>query len=235
MTNAGSSQSPKPNSQPDAPVTAVLVDDHTVILDCLQPLLERSVKGFKVVGTASDGTKAVDVVRNLRPSIVVMDIDLPGMGSFDAARQMLAESPNLRILFLSGHQHDEYIEQALRVGASGYVVKHDRMDAVIEAVKTIIAGNVYYSPSIVERLTVRPDGNMTLDRPVSTRLSQLSERERQVLIMLARGESVKRVAAALKLAYKTVDKHKVSLMKKLDIHDRVELCRFAVRERLIEA
>lgn len=234
MTQSNPVNALKPHPGSDV-ITVVLVDDHTIILDCLQPQLEKTVKGLKVVGTASDGTKAIETVRQLRPNIVVMDIDLPGMGSFDAARQMRAEFPDLKILFLSGHQHDEYIEQALRVGASGYVVKHDRVDAVSDAIRTIIAGNVYYSPSVVERLTVRPDGGMTIERPVTTRLSQLSERERQVLIMLARGESVKRVAAALKLAYKTVDKHKVSLMKKLDIHDRVELCRFAVRERLIEA
>jgi DNA-binding NarL/FixJ family response regulator len=229
-----SATSPAPAGDARA-VSVVLVDDHQFILDCLRPVLEKNVPGLKVIGTASDATVAITTCKTLRPNIVVMDIDLPGMGCFEAAATIMAACPETAVMFLSAHSHDEYIEQALRIEARAYVVKRDSLDSLVDAVKTVLAGGVYYSPTVIERLTVEPGGKVSLDRPVSTRLAMLSERERQVLIMLAKGESVKRVALALKLAYKTVDKHKVSLMKKLDIHDRVELCRFAVRERLIEA
>lgn len=224
-----------PAPDPTRAVSVLLVDDHQFILDCLGPLLEKNVQGLKVVGTASDGTVAVAQAKALKPSIVIMDIDLPGMGSFDAANEITQSCPDTQVMFLSAHQHDEYIERALKVRARAYVVKKDSMSSIVDAVKTVLSGAMYYSPSVIERLTVDQEGSVSLDRPVSTRLALLSERERQILIMLAKGDSVKRVAMSLKLAYKTVDKHKVSLMKKLDIHDRVELCRFAVRERLIEA
>ncbi|MCB9831428.1 MAG: response regulator transcription factor [Planctomycetes bacterium] len=212
----------------------LVVDDHRLMYDCLKPSLENRIRGLEVVGWADDGTKAIDEARRLQPDLVILDIDLPGMSSFDAAREMISRRPETMVMFLSAHQHDEYIEEALKVGARGYGLKNEELDAIVDGVRRVLDGELYYAPGVMDRITVGEDGELSLDRPPTTRLQTLTERERQILVMLARGESVKRIATALKIAYKTVDKHKVSLMKKLDIHDRVELCRFAVRERLIE-
>ena len=213
----------------------LLVDDHQFVTDCLRPLLESQLDSVEVVGSAPDCARAIELADRFESALIVMDIDLPGMGSFEATAQIIKAHPDTRVMFLSAHRHDEYIEQALSVGARGYALKSDDIDSILEGIRRVLGGDVYYSPSVLERLKVGPDGDLSLDRPGCTRLSTLTDRERQVLILLARGESVKRIAAALGIAYKTVDKHKVSLMKKLDIHDRVELCRFAVREHIIEA
>jgi DNA-binding NarL/FixJ family response regulator len=202
--------------------------------DCLKPALESKIEGLEVVGWADDGTEALEAAKRIEPDLVIMDIDLPGMSSFDAAREILARRPDTLVMFLSAHQHDEYIEEALKVGARGYGLKNDELEAIIEGVRRVLDGELYYAPGIMDRITVGENDDLSLDRPPTTRLQTLTDRERQILVMLAQGESVKRIATALKIAYKTVDKHKVSLMKKLDIHDRVELCRFAVREKIIE-
>ncbi|MFT7620214.1 MAG: DNA-binding NarL/FixJ family response regulator [Planctomycetota bacterium] len=216
-------------------IKVLLVDDHKLMVDCLRPNLEQSIEGLSVIGWADDGTRAVEMAQELEPHLILMDIDLPGMGCFEAAKTIIGRNPKVKIMFLSAHQHDEYIESALRVGARGYAVKNEELDAIVGGVRRILAGELYYSPSILNRVRMNEEGGLSLDRPPATRLQSLTERERQILVMLAQGESVKRIATALKIAYKTVDKHKVSLMKKLDIHDRVELCRFAVREHLIQA
>ncbi len=222
--------------QAGAPVVRVLlVDDHKLMVDCLRPNLEINIPGLSVVGWADDGTKAVEMAQRLKPDMILMDIDIPGMGCFEAAQAIRHRNPKVLVMFLSAHQHDEYIESALRVGARGYAVKNEELDAIIQGVRKVLAGELYYSPSILDRVRMDEAGGLSLERPPVTRLQLLTERERQILVLLAQGESVKRIATALSIAYKTVDKHKVSLMKKLDIHDRVELCRFAVREHLIEA
>lgn len=222
------------NSESTGP-RVLLVDDHKLMIDLLQPMLESTIPGLSVVGWADDGTKAVELAAETRPDLIVMDIDIPGMGCFDAAKAITQRFPETLVMFLSAHQHDEYIEQALRVGARGYAVKSEEATAIVKGVRQVLGGELYYSPSVLARVKTGPDGEISLDREPTTRLSSLTDRERQILIMLAQGESVKRIANALNIAYKTVDKHKVSLMKKLDIHDRVELCRFAVREKIIEA
>lgn len=216
-------------------IKVLLVDDHKLMVDCLRPHLESKIDGLSIVGWADDGTRAVEMAQELEPDLILMDIDLPGMGCFEAAKTIRNRRPEVQIMFLSAHQHDEYIESALRVGARGYAVKNEELEAIVGGVRRILAGELYYSPSILNRVRMNEEGGLSLDRPPATRLQSLTERERQILVMLAQGESVKRIATALKIAYKTVDKHKVSLMKKLDIHDRVELCRFAVREHLIQA
>ena len=234
MTDRAESSATPP--QAGAPtVRAMIVDDHKLMVDCLKPTLERDIEGLTVIGWSDDGTRAVEMAQELGPDLIIMDIDIPGMGCFEAAQSIRNRNPDVKVMFLSAHQHDEYIESALRVGARGYAVKNEELEAIVGGVRRILAGDLYYSPQILERVRTDENGELSLERPPATRLQLLTDRERQILVMLARGESVKRIATALKIAYKTVDKHKVSLMKKLDIHDRVELCRFAVREHLIEA
>lgn len=225
-----------PPTAPFAGKTAsiLLVDDHRLMLDCLGPLITDRIEGTEIVGTTEDATSAISLAKELQPTLVVMDIDLPGVGCFEAANLIRKSSPETLVLYLSGHRRDEYIEKALEVGACGYALKSDDIDALIDGIRRVLNGEAYYSPSVLDRVRLGPNDEIQLDNPPRTRLAALTERERQVFILLAQGESVKRIASFLDIAYKTVDKHKVSLMKKLDIHDRVELCRFAVRERIIE-
>ncbi len=220
--------------QSAVPIRVLLVDDHRMMIDLLVPLLENRIPGLKVVETAADGNQAVASALKAPPDLMILDIDIPGLGPFEAAQMVMKRSPQTKIMFLSGHQHDEYIERALDLGARGYVVKSEDSLAIVDAVERVLEGGLYYSPSVLARLPDVAEGKPARSQ-ARTRISTLTERERQVLILLAKGESVKRIATILNIAYKTVDKHKVSLMKKLDIHDRVELCRFAVRERIIEA
>ncbi len=222
------------DSKRATPIRVLLVDDHRMMIDLLVPLLEKRIPGLKVVETAADGNAAVATALKTPPDLMILDIDIPGLGPFEAAKMVMKRSPQTKVMFLSGHQHDEYIERALDLGARGYVVKSEDAVAIVDAVERVLEGGLYYSPSVMARVPTMAEGKVARSQ-ARTRISTLTERERQVLILLAKGESVKRIATILSIAYKTVDKHKVSLMKKLDIHDRVELCRFAVRERIIEA
>lgn len=212
------------------PYKLLLVDDHRLLLDCLRSLLVQQIPGLEIVGECGNGLDATRLSARLEPNIIIMDIDMPGMSSFDAAREILRRRPGTNIIFLSAHATDAQISEALDCGARGYIVKTDGLSTVAQGITQVATGRVFLSPSVASRLQNPNDPNGTC-----TRREGLTPRENQILVMLAKGESVKRIAYDLSISYKTVDKHKVSLMHKLDIHDRVELCRFAVRESLIEA
>ena len=208
----------------------LLVDDHRLIRDCLRSLLSDQIPGLEIVGECGDGLEATRLAAQHQPDIIIMDIDMPGMSSFDAAREILRRRPVTQIMFLSAQATDRQISEALDCGAVGYIVKTDGLATVSKGLQELAKGRVFLSPSVASRLQ-----SPRAPHQSCTRREQLTPRENQILVMLAKGESVKRIAYDLGIAYKTVDKHKVSLMHKLDIHDRVELCRFAVREELIKA
>jgi DNA-binding NarL/FixJ family response regulator len=209
----------------------LLVDDHTMVREGLAGQLATE-SDFTVVAQASDAAEAIDRAIETSPDIVIMDIDMPGMSSFTAARTILLRRPEARIVFLSAHQHDEYIEQAIAVEARGYVLKKGGLKELKQAIRTVIQGGLYYSPSVLSRLVIQGD-TLQLRAPAITRLTTLSKREKELLRLLASGMSVREAARVMSISPKTVDNQKVNLMKKLDIHDRVELARFAIREGLV--
>ncbi len=212
--------------------TVLLVDDHAMVMEALAEHLERA-SGLKVVGTAPDADTAIDKALSTRPDVIVMDIDMPGLISFDAASRLQSLLPDTRVIFLSAFTHDHYIQQALSVKARAYVTKGEPLNRVIEAIRTVARGGTFYSREVRDRLLV-DSGRVELPAE-NTRVGVLSEREIQVLRYIASGMSKKEIANTMHLSVKTVENHSTNLMSKLNIHDRVELTRFAIREKLAEA
>ncbi len=158
---------------------------------------------------------------------------MPDMSCFDAVRRITAVQPQTRIVFLSGFVNDSYIKEALAVRARGYVVKREALETVVVAVRQVAAGGVFFSDEVQARIVVN-SGSVGLATAERTRASTLTLRETEILRYIARGLAKKQIGNIMNISVKTVDSHVVKLMNKLDIHDRVELTRFAIRERLVE-
>lgn len=176
--------------------------------------------------------EAIEAGRSLRPDVVIIDIDITGVSAFEAAKTIQQSSQHTRVIFLSAYVNDGYIQRALQVEASGYLAKSEKPEAVVRAVRSVASGFTCFSPEVRSRLVVTEDGARLVDR-VRTRGQLLTDREREVLVCLARGMSKKEVARTLGISVKTVDAHTAHVMDKLDVHDRVKLARYALREGLI--
>lgn len=215
-------------------ITVLLAEDHAIVREGLRSLLE--VGGdLEIVGEAATGRQAVDLARKLRPTIVVMDIAMPVLNGFEATRQILLESPGTKVLVLSAHSDDEYVAHMATVGASGYVVKQNSGQVLVHAIKEIIRGHPYFSPSISKRL--RDAQRRSRESGVATAqpMRALTSREAEVLQLVAEGAANKQIAATLSISIKTVEKHRQQLMDKLDIHDTAGLTRYAIATGVIES
>jgi DNA-binding NarL/FixJ family response regulator len=215
------------------PISVLLVDDHALVRETLATWL-RAAGDFEVVADVGSADEAVAEAIRHRPDVVVTDIDMPGLLVFDAIRTIKARSPRTRVLVLSAFWSDRYIEQALAVEAAGYVTKSEGPEVVARAIRLAAAGGTYFSPEVQSRIVVDSDG-VRLGRPATTtRASTLTPRELEVLRYIAKGLSKRQIAEIMHLSVKTVDNHSTSLMHRLNIHDRVELTRYAIREGLAE-
>jgi len=217
----------------DSPLRILLADDHALLLESIADRLDRE-EDLVVVSRVHNADDAVRVAQELKPDVVLLDIDLPGLASFDAARQIKRDKAGTHIIYLSAFSNDRYIEDALQSGCSGYLTKDESMETVIQAIRSAVAHGAYYSPKVRKRLVVDPEKGLTLENAGATKASSLSARELEVLRYLAQGMSKKDIAEKLHRSIKTIDKHVENLMRKLEIHDRVELSRYAIREGLIE-
>lgn len=211
----------------------LLVDDHAILRELLGERL-ASKASIQVVGSVGNPDEAIDAALAKSPDVIVMDIDMPGRNVFDAARVISSRLPRVRILFLTAFLHDRYIEQAIAVGARGFLTKTGSPDQLVQAVREVAAGRTFYAPEVMDRIVVT-DGSVALAPERVTKASTLSPREMEVLRYLARGQSKRDISQAMHLSIKTVQRHTERIMAKLDIHDRVELARFAIREGLAEA
>lgn len=189
---------------------------------------------FEVVAAVADADAALGAALTHKPDVVVLDVDMPGRSAFDVARVITTSLAKTGVIFLSSHFHDRYIEQAVNAGARGYVIKTGTPDQIVESIRQVAQGGVAFSPEVLDRVIV-DRGSIRLAGTVATKLSQLSDRELEVVRYLASGLSKKEIAAQMHLSVKTVQNHADRLMQKLDIHDRVELTRFAIREGLVNA
>ncbi len=214
-------------------VRILVVDDHSLVRGALAERLGRE-PNFSVVGVAGTAEEAIDKALELEPDIILLDIDMPGLDSFDAAQRLKSQRPEIRIIFVSAFTYDRYVELALRAKASGYVAKGQPPEALIAAINQVASGGAYFSPEVSPRIVVDKDG-VTLARVVESRVSKLTTREMEVLRYIARGLAKKQIAGTMRVSIKTVDRHATNLMAKLEIHDRVELTRFAIREGVAEA
>lgn len=214
------------------PISIVIADDHTLFRDMLRERLEQE-SDCRVVACVDNAEGAVDVSREHQPNLVLLDIAMPGRSSaFDAARVIRAVSPQSRVVFLSGFVQDGYVQQALAVGASGYLSKTECELDFLSAIRRVAAGGTCYSEEVRRRILIGTAGVSLVDKPV-TKAQLLTDREREVLAYIAKGLSKKGIAREMGISDKTVDHHCSNVMTKLDIHDRVQLARFAVREGLV--
>jgi DNA-binding NarL/FixJ family response regulator len=214
-------------------IKVLLADDHTLLRRSVARVLHDNPM-LTVVAEVGNADDAIAAALRFHPNVVVLDIDMPGIASFDAARTITARVPSARVLFLSAFTHDRYIEAALACGALGYVSKNEPPEKVIDAIRAVAAGQCYFSPEVQSRLVIDSDG-VHLGPNSKSRAASLTNREMEVLRYIARGMSKKEIAKTMHLSVKTIENHSASIMSRLDIHDRVELTRFAIREGLIEA
>jgi len=213
-------------------ITVLLAEDHMIVREGFRKLLE-SEEDIEVVGEAQTGRQAVELTRKLRPAVVVMDIAMPLLNGLEATRQIHKAFPATKVVILSAHSDDAYVEQAIAIGAVGFLLKqtssHDLSNAIREAQK----GNTFFSPSISKRLHDQkmPAGNGALRKKVAS----LSSRELEVLQLIAEGKANKETAAELGISIKTVEKHRQNLMAKLNIHEISGLTRYAIGAGIIES
>ena len=217
----------------DNSISVMIVDDHAMVRSMLHGRLSME-PDITVVADVGSADEAIVQASKLNPDIVLMDVDMPGMVCFDAARAITARHPETRVIFLSAFFNDRYIEQALEVKAWGYVTKSEPEQSVVNAVREVHSGTTYFSPEVQSRLVVDTAG-ARLMHPTVSRVSTLTNREMEMLRYIARGMSKKETAQTAHISVNTVNRHTSAVMNKLNIHNRVELARFAIREGLAEA
>lgn len=208
-------------------IRVLVVDDHSIIRVGLKSLLEREAR-IQVVGEAEDGRTAVRLATELSPHVVVMDVSMPDLNGIEATRQILAQDGTRKVLVLSAHTDRNFINEMFQAGASGYITKTTAFEELTLALRAVMAGGVYLSPTIAGALveSVRRQGDGT---PSST-FSILSSREREALQLIAEGKSLKEVATILKVSVKTVEAHRRKTMEKLNLHSVAELTKYAIRQ-----
>lgn len=210
--------------------TIVVADDHKIVREGLVKLLEGR-SDFSVVGEAADGEEAVQMVLDKRPDVVIMDIWMPRLSGIDATRRIGKRGCPAKILVLSMHESRDYVEEVLRAGASGYIVKNAASTDLIQAIDAVRCGASYLSPAITQQVVdaIAHPGNSS-----PSGVAMLTDREREVLQLIAEGLSSKEIAVTLGVSLKTIDSHRSNLMEKLDIHKVSGLVRFAIRVGLVE-
>jgi DNA-binding NarL/FixJ family response regulator len=214
------------------PITVILAEDHQIVREGLRSLLKRE-EGIEVVGEAETGRAAVKLTRKLQPAVVVMDIAMPLLNGLQATRQIRKDSPQTKVLILSAHSDDAYVEQSAALGASGFLLKQTSSHSLATAIREVHKGNGFFSPAIAKHAGNRAKNSVNGSGKVKKK-NALSTREVEVLQLIAEGKANKQVAAELGVSFKTVDKHRQHLMSKLDIHDVAGLTRYAIAEGIIE-
>jgi DNA-binding NarL/FixJ family response regulator len=211
-------------------ITVLLAEDHAIVRQGLSSLL-RADGHFQVVGGARTGREAVEQVRALRPDAILMDIAMPVLNGLEATRQILADDPKAKVIILSAHSDDPYIERMREVGVVGFLEKQTSAEILVEAIRDVVKGATYFSPRIARRLLDQPLDRDGQPRPDGKRLTS---REAEVLQLVAEGYANKQIAGTLNISIKTVEKHRQHLMNKLNIHDTAGLTRYAIKHGVIE-
>jgi DNA-binding NarL/FixJ family response regulator len=211
-------------------IRVLLADDHTLVRAGVRALLEK-LPGVVVAGEASDGREVIDLIKARQPDVVLMDISMPGLSGLQALARITRDFPQVRVIILSMHPNDEYVLQALKSGASGYLLKRAATTELPAAVKSVVAGEIYLSEEIAARF-LKKFPLQQIARS-TTPLEQLTSRQREILQLLAEGQTTKAIASILKLSDKTVEYHRAKLMSGLKIFDVPGLVRFAMRTGLI--
>ena len=206
-------------------INILLVDDHTIVRFGLSQLIELE-DGMKVVGQAKSGLEAIRLVRELSPDIVIMDISMSDINGIDATQAIIRDFPKVKVIALSMHSSKKFVLEMFNAGASAYLLKTCKFDELVQAIHAVMSGKSYISPEI---------SNVVLDNFVrnATEEQALSKRERQVLQLLAEGNTTKQIGVKLHISPKTVETHRLRVMEKLEIYNIAELTKYALQEDLI--
>ena len=214
-----------------AKIRILLADDHTLFRQGIRQLIS-SEPDMEVIGEAANGSDAVDKAGELRPDLVLMDIGMPGLSSFEAMRQIKKNRPETKVLVLTMYDDEDYLVEGMEVGANGYVLKDSPANQLTAAIRDVCRGGSYLSPRMLSQL-VDDFRSRIKSANRLPRFATLTTREREVLKLLAEGNSVKEIACDLNLSVKTVEAHKFNLMRKLDIHNKAQLVQYAIQKKII--
>ena len=212
-------------------VRILLADDHTILREGIKVLLNRE-RDMEIVAEAEDGAQALEQVRSVKPDVVVMDISMPKIGGLEVTREITETFPDVKVVILTMHDNEEYLVQALKSGAKGYVLKEAAATDLAEAIRAVVRGDAYLYPAVARKLV---DDYVNRVRTIKTASESLTPREREVLKLVAEGHTNREIADYLGISVKTVENHRANLMRKLDLHDRTELARYAIKIGLVEA
>jgi DNA-binding NarL/FixJ family response regulator len=214
------------------PLRVLIAEDHAIVREGIRRLL-ASEPDITVVGEAADGEAAVELTENLHPDVVCMDISMPRLSGVDATRRIKSRMPEVGVVVLTMHEDEAYFYELVKAGASGYVLKRASARDLVDAVRAVAGGHTFLHPVVAQRLVAEHErsGGRDDDR---RRFDGLTERERQVVRLIANGKTNREIAEILHISVKTVETHRTHIMEKLDLHDRAHLVRYAVRKGLID-
>ena len=216
------------------PITVLLAEDHQIVRQGLRKLLEAE-RDLEVIGEADNGRLAVAMTKKLCPAVVVMDIAMPLLNGLEATRQIHQAFPATKILILSAHSDDAYVEQVTASGASGFLLKQTSSHVLAEAIRAVQEGKTFFSPSIDKQIRNHYERTPNRAGLLRKKAARLTSREMEVLQLIAEGQANKQVAGELGISVKTVEKHRQRLMQKLNIHDTAGLTRYAIAAGIIES
>lgn len=205
---------------------ALLADDHPMFREGLRTLLEE--EGFEIVAEVSDGLEAVRLAGELKPQVAILDLGMPLLNGIDSAREINKRAPDVHVVMLTMYEEDAYVLEALRAGIRGYVLKAQVADDLVQAIREVMRGGIYLSPGISDSVMVAYRSKRELP------FDHLTDRERQVLQLVAEGYTTKQIADLLSISPSTADSHRTRLMQRLQIHDTASLVRYAIRRGVVE-
>jgi DNA-binding NarL/FixJ family response regulator len=212
------------------PTLILIADDHALVRAGIRAFLER-IPNIEVVAEASDGPEAVELVAKLQPDIVLMDIAMPDLNGLEATSQIVKKWPRVRVIVLSMHASEEYVWQALRAGARGYLLKGASLAELELALSVVVRGEIYLSPPLSQQAIMEYVQRTGKER---AREEKLTARQREILSLIAEGTSTKKVALQLNISVKTVESHRTQIMERLNIHDVAGLVRYAIKTGLVK-
>ena len=215
----------------EAPIRILVVDDHAVVREGIRHVLSESA-GFNVVAEAGNGIQALDLAQQHKPDVVLLDISMPSESGLDVAARLRQLAPGIRVLILSMHEQGEYVLEAVRAGAVGYVLKDTRPAELRDAVRAVHEGGEYFSPAVASRLSAALRGELEQEKR-KNKLDLLTARERHVLALVADGKTNKEIGAELDISPRTVETHRESIVRKLAIRSVAGLTRFAIETGLV--
>jgi two-component system response regulator NreC len=214
-------------------IKVLLVDDHTIVRQGIKALLDTQ-EGIEVVGEAEDGREAIEKAKQMAPNVIVIDITMPNLNGIEATRQIKKINPEIKVLVLTVHDNEEYIHRILQAGASGYLLKESAVSDLVSAINAVEKGDIFLSPSISKVVVKDYIRHAETESGDFDSLNVLTNREREVLQLIAEGHTNKDIARILKLSIKTIDVHRSHIMDKLNIRDITGLVKYSIRKGLIK-